>query len=123
MVATTVETSRAIVTVSSVSAEMASIERGEHCVSKAGLDMATKLLALRLAPLGIGVFEVRPGIIRTPMMGSVAGQHERRISGGLVPMGHGVYLPDVARALAPGGVGLVTGSVMHVDSALSIPRF
>ena len=49
---------------------MASIERGEYCLSKAGLGMLTKLFALRLAPLGIGVFEVRPGVIRTPMTDS-----------------------------------------------------
>ena len=68
---------RSIVTVSSVSVEMASIERGEYCLSKAGLGMLTKLFALRLAPLGIGVFEVRPGVIRTPMTEGVADKYEQ----------------------------------------------
>lgn len=126
MLATTVATSRAIVTVSSVSADMASVERGEYCVSKAGLGMVTKLFALRLAPLGIGVFEVRPGIIRSPMTEGVADKYNQRIADGLIPMGRWGYPQDVARAvaaLANGGLGFATGSVIHVDGALSIPRF
>jgi len=126
MVATRAQTSRSIVTVSSVSAEMASVERGEYCVSKAGLGMATKLFALRLAPLGIGVFEVRPGIIRTPMTEPVADKYDQRLADGLVPMGRWGQPQDVARAvvaLASGELGFSTGSVVHVDGALSIPRF
>lgn len=117
--------SRAIVTVSSVSVGMASIERAEYCISKSGLEMLTKLFALRLAPLGIGVFEVRPGIIRTPMTEGVAPAYEQRIADGLVPMGRWGYPEDVARAvaaLASGQLGFSTGSVIHVDGALSIPR-
>ncbi|MDM0111224.1 3-ketoacyl-ACP reductase [Variovorax sp. J22R133] len=124
MAATPSERARAIVTVSSVSVEMASIERGEYCVSKSGLGMLTKLFALRLAPLGIGVFEVRPGVIRTPMTEGVAGKYEQRIADGLVPMGRWGYPEDVARAvaaLAGGELGFSTGSVIHVDGALSIP--
>jgi len=116
---------RAIVTVSSVSVEMASIERGEYCVSKSALGMLTKLFALRLAPLGIGVFEVRPGVIRTPMTEGVAAAYEQRIADGLVPVARWGYPEDVARAvaaLAGGQLGFATGSVMHVDGALSIPR-
>ncbi|MFC5520848.1 3-ketoacyl-ACP reductase [Polaromonas jejuensis] len=115
---------RAIVTVSSVSVEMASIERGEYCVSKSGLAMLTKLFALRLAPLGIGVFEVRPGVIRTPMTEGVATTYDQRIANGLVPMGRWGYPEDVARAvaaLASGQLGFSTGSVVQVDGALSIP--
>ena len=116
---------RSIITVSSASAEMASIERGEYCVSKAGLGMVTKLFALRLAPLGIGVFEVRPGIIRTPMTAAVAGTYDQRIAEGLVPMGRWGSPEDVARtvaALASGQFAFATGSVVNVDGALSIPR-
>jgi NAD(P)-dependent dehydrogenase (short-subunit alcohol dehydrogenase family) len=125
MSATIAELPRSIVTVSSVSAEMASIERGEYCLSKAGLGMLTKLFALRLAPLGIGVFEVRPGVIRTPMTEGVAGMYEARIADGLVPMGRWGYPQDVARAvaaLACGQLAFSTGSVISVDGALSIPR-
>lgn len=116
---------RSIVTVSSVSAELASIERGDYCISKAGLGMLTKLFALRLAPLGIGVFEVRPGVIRTPMTEAVAERYSNRIADGLVPAGRWGQPQDVARAvaaLAGGDFGFATGSVLNVDGALSIPR-
>ncbi len=116
---------RSIVTVSSVSVDMASIERAEYCLSKSALGMLTKLFALRLAPLGIGVFEVRPGIIRTLMTEGVAARYEQRIADGLVPMGRWGDPEDVARAvsaLASGRIGFSTGSVIHVDGALSIPR-
>jgi NAD(P)-dependent dehydrogenase (short-subunit alcohol dehydrogenase family) len=116
---------RTIVTVSSVSVEMASVERGEYCVSKSGLGMLTKLFALRLAPLGIGVFEVRPGVIRTPMTEGVAAAYDERIAAGLVPMARWGQPEDVARAvaaLAGGQLGFSTGSVVHVDGALSVPR-
>jgi NAD(P)-dependent dehydrogenase (short-subunit alcohol dehydrogenase family) len=116
---------RSIVTVSSVSAEMASIERGEYCLSKAGLGMLTKLFALRLAAHGIGVFEVRPGIIRTPMTEAVAGSYDQRIAAGLVPMARWGEPGDVARAVAALGTGQLafsTGTVVNVDGALSLPR-
>ena len=116
---------RSIVTVSSVSVEMASIERGEYCLSKAGLGMLTKLFALRLAEAGIGVFEVRPGVIRTPMTEAVAGTYDQRIANGLIPMQRWGLPEDVARAvaaLASGRLAFSTGSVVHVDGALSIPR-
>jgi NAD(P)-dependent dehydrogenase (short-subunit alcohol dehydrogenase family) len=125
MVAHPASQPRSIVTVSSVSAEMASVDRGEYCLSKAGLGMLTKLFALRLAQEGIGVFEVRPGIIRTPMTEGVADQYEQRIAGGLVPMKRWGQPQDVARAvasLASGQMGFATGSVVNVDGALSIPR-
>ncbi len=116
---------RSIVTVSSVSAEMASVERGEYCLSKAGLAMLTKLFALRLAPHGIGVFEVRPGIVRTPMTEGVAASYDQRIADGLVPMARWGTPHDVAQvvaALATGQFAFSTGSVINVDGALSVPR-
>ena len=116
---------RSIVTVSSLSAEAASIERGEYCISKSGLAMLTKLYALRLAPHGIGVYEVRPGIIRTPMTEGVAAKYDRVIADGLVPMRRWGEPDDVARAvaaLASGRLAFSTGSVLNVDGALSIPR-
>ena len=87
--------------------------------------MLTKLFALRLAEEGIGVFEVRPGIIRTPMTEGVADKYDRRIADGLVPMKRWGQPEDVARAvaaLASGELGFSTGSVVNVDGALSIPR-
>jgi NAD(P)-dependent dehydrogenase (short-subunit alcohol dehydrogenase family) len=125
MVATPIEAKRSIVTVSSVSAELASIERGEYCLSKAGLPMLARLFALRLAPLGIAVFEVRPGVIRTPMTEGVAARYDERIASGLVPMQRWGEPSDVAAAvgaLAGGTLAFATGSVLHVDGALAVPR-
>lgn len=114
---------RAIVTLSSVSATMASIERAEYCLSKSALPMMTKLFALRLADAGIPVFEVRPGIIRTPMTEAVAQKYEERFKEGLVPMNRWGSAGDVAKAvaaLAGGALQFATGSVLHVDGGLSI---
>jgi NAD(P)-dependent dehydrogenase (short-subunit alcohol dehydrogenase family) len=117
---------RAIITVSSVSATMASPERSEYCLSKSALPMLTKLFALRLAGAGIPVFEVRPGIIRTPMTESVAHKYEARFDEGLVPMNRWGNVDDVANAigaLAGGALQFATGSVLHVDGGLSISAF
>jgi len=125
MASTPCDHPRAIVTVSSVSVEMASIERGEYCLSKSALGMLTRLFALRLAPLGIGVFEIRPGIIRTPMTDAVSAKYDERIAGGLVPSGRWGEPADVARsvaAVAGGRLAFATGSVLHVDGALSIQK-
>src|ERR1043166_6037237 len=75
-----------IVTISSVSAYTASINRGDYCVSKAGLSMMTKLFAARLAEYGIQVFEVRPGVIETDMNGPVKAKYDKLIAEGLSPI-------------------------------------
>ena len=77
--------SSAIVFVTSVSAALASINRGDYCVSKAGLAMAAQLFALRLAVHGIAVYDVRPGIIATDMTAPVKDAYDARIADGLVP--------------------------------------
>jgi len=113
-----------IVFVTSVSAEMASVNRGEYCVSKAGLAMATRLFAVRLAAHGIPVFEVRPGIIATDMTERVKEAYDARIANGLVPEGRWGFPTDVGRvvtALLRGDAPYATGSVIHVDGGLSIP--
>jgi 3-oxoacyl-[acyl-carrier protein] reductase len=115
----------AIVFVTSVSAEHASINRGEYCVSKAGLAMAVRLFAARLAPEGVPVYEVRPGIIATDMTAGVKDVYDERIAGGLVPEGRWGQPADVGRAVAAllrGDVPYATGTVVHVDGGLSIPR-
>lgn len=109
----------------SVSAELASLNRGEYCVSKAGLAMAAQLFALRLAPAGIPVFEVRPGIIATDMTAKVKSVYDQRIADGLVPEGRWGYPDDVGRtvaALLRGDVPYGTGSVIHVAGGLQIGR-
>jgi 3-oxoacyl-[acyl-carrier protein] reductase len=117
--------SRAIVFITSVSAEMASPHRGEYCVSKAGLSMAAKLFAVRLAPDGIPVYEVRPGIIATDMTSGVKEMYDKRIGEGLVPDARWGQPEDVGRAvvaLLRGDVSYATGTVLAVDGGLSIPR-
>ncbi len=114
-----------IVFVTSVSADMASPNRGEYCVSKAGLSMAARLFAARLAADGIPVYEVRPGIIATDMTASVRDQYDRRIADGLVPEGRWGRADDVGRAVAAlvcGDVPYATGTIINVDGGLSIPR-
>jgi NAD(P)-dependent dehydrogenase (short-subunit alcohol dehydrogenase family) len=116
---------RSIVTITSVSAEMASPERADYCISKAGLSMWVKALALRLAAENVGVFEVRPGIIRTDMTAAVTAKYDALIDGGLVPArrwGEGADVAAIVAALAGGKLGFATGSVVNADGALSIPR-
>jgi NAD(P)-dependent dehydrogenase (short-subunit alcohol dehydrogenase family) len=114
-----------VVNVTSVSATVASTNRGEYCVSKAGLAMASQLWAARLAGEGIPVYEVRPGIIRTDMTAGVAEKYDRLIGDGLVPQGRWGTPEDVGRvvaALARGDAPYSTGAVIVVDGGLTIPR-
>jgi NAD(P)-dependent dehydrogenase (short-subunit alcohol dehydrogenase family) len=116
---------RSIITITSVSATLASPERADYCISKAGLSMWVKNLALRLAAEGIGVFEVRPGIIRTDMTAGVTAKYEALIESGLVPAkrwGEPADIGAAVAALASGRFGFSTGSVIDVDGALSVPR-
>jgi NAD(P)-dependent dehydrogenase (short-subunit alcohol dehydrogenase family) len=116
---------KSIITITSVSAEMASPERPDYCISKAGLSMWVKNLALRLAPENIGVFEVRPGIIRTDMTAGVTAKYDALIDDGLVPAkrwGEASDIGAVVATLAGGKLGFSTGSIINVDGALSVPR-
>ncbi|TPM36866.1 3-ketoacyl-ACP reductase [Mesorhizobium sp. B2-3-4] len=116
---------KSIITITSVSAEMASPERSEYCMSKAALSMWVKNLALRLAPERIGVFELRPGIIRTDMTAGVSARYDALIEGGLVPArrwGEASDIGAMVAALAAGKFGFSTGSIINVDGALSVPR-
>jgi len=114
-----------VVNVTSVSATVVSTNRGEYCVSKAGLAMAAQLWAVRLAEFAIPVYEVRPGIIRTDMTAGVADKYDRLIAEGLVPQGRWGTPEDVGRvvaALARGDAPYSTGAVLVVDGGLTIPR-
>jgi NAD(P)-dependent dehydrogenase (short-subunit alcohol dehydrogenase family) len=125
MLATPSDHARSIITITSVSADMASPERSDYCVSKAGLSMWVKNLALRLAADNIGVFELRPGIIRTDMTAGVAARYDGLIENGLVPARRWGEASDVGAmvaALAAGKLGFSTGSIINVDGALSVPR-
>jgi len=114
-----------IVFITSVSAAFASPNRGEYCVSKAGLAMAARLFAARLAEHVIPVYEVRPGIIATDMTAGVRESYDRRIADGLVPECRWGQPDDVGRvvaALVRGDLPYATGTVINVDGGLSIPR-
>jgi 3-oxoacyl-[acyl-carrier protein] reductase len=115
----------AIVFITSVSAKLASINRGEYCVSKAGASMAARLFALRLAEHQIPVYEVRPGIIATDMTAPNKEAYDKRLADGLAPERRWGQPEDVGRvvaALVRGDLPYATGSVINVDGGLSIPR-
>ncbi len=118
-------TGRNIVFITSVSAEMVSVNRGDYCMTKSALSMAVQLYARRLAAEGIGVFEIRPGIIRTDMTAGVQEKYDRLIGEGLVPQRRWGTPEDIGRtvaALMSGDFGYATGSVIHVDGGLHIPE-
>jgi NAD(P)-dependent dehydrogenase (short-subunit alcohol dehydrogenase family) len=125
MIAATTDAYRSITFVTSVSATMASIERAEYCISKAGAAMMAQLFALRLAPHGIGVFELRPGIIETGMTAGVKDKYTARIEGGLVPAGRWGQPSDIGSVVVPlaqGHFAFATGAAIPVDGGLSIAR-
>ena len=114
-----------MVFIGSVSAEASSPNRAEYCISKAGLSMAARLLADRLAPTGIPVFEVRPGIIRTDMTAPMQARYDAAISTGLVPQRRWGEPEDVARAvvaLAGGSFDYSTGLIIDVGGGMTLPR-
>ncbi len=115
-----------IVNISSFSATVASTDRGDYCISKAGVAMATKLWAVRLAEFGIPVYEVRPGIIRTGMTAPVQGKYDTLIAQGLLPQARwGLPEEDVGRAvamLARGDLPYSTGQVVQVDGGFTLQR-
>ena len=107
-----------IVFVTSISAYTVSVNRAEYCISKAGLSMSAAIYAQRLAPCGIQVFEIRPGIIRTDMIATAEKSYEERIADGLVPqrrMGEGADVAKAVRAIADGLLDYATGQVINVD--------
>ena len=114
-----------IINTSSISSTVASISRGEYCISKAGISMATKLWAVRLAPHDIQVYEIRPGIIKTDMTAAVTEKYDRLIAEGLVIQNRWGFPDDIGRAaamLARGDLRYSTGQVIMVDGGMQIER-
>ncbi len=112
-----------IVFVTSISSYTASVNRGEYCISKAGLSMAVALWSQRLAACGIPVFEIRPGIVRTDMIAAVEKMYEERIAGGLLPqrrMGEPRDVARAVRAIADGLLDYSTGQVLNVDGGFHL---
>ena len=115
----------AIINITSISAYAASPERGDYCVSKAGLTMMTKLFAIRLADEGVNVYEIRPGVIETDMTANVKEKYDRLINDGLTPIKRWGTGDDVARAvgaIVSGNLPFSTGEVINVDGGFHLRR-
>jgi len=116
---------RAIINIGSISAYAASPDRGDYCVSKAGVSMMTALFAARLAEYGINVYEVRPGITRTDLTAPVTEKYDRLIAEGLTPIRRWGTPEDVGRAVAAvasGALPFSTGEVINVDGGFHLRR-
>ncbi len=114
-----------IINVSSVSATLASINRGEYCISKAGVAMATQLWAARLGEFGIPVYEIRPGIVKTDMTAGVQAKYDKMIDEGLLLQSRWGQPEDVGKAaamLARGDLSYSTGQVISVDGGMTVSR-
>jgi 3-oxoacyl-[acyl-carrier protein] reductase len=114
-----------IIFVTSISADTASINRGEYCISKAGLAMTSQLWAARLAADGVQVLELRPGIMATDMTSGVKDKYDALIAEGLVPQRRWGTAADVGkavRAILAGHFPFTTGDVIHLDGGFHIRR-
>ena len=114
-----------IVNLSSISATVVSVNRGEYCLSKAGVSMATQLWAARLAEFGINVYEVRPGVIATDMTSGVKAKYDKVIADGGIPIRRWGFPDDIGRAvsaLASGAFQYSTGQVIMVDGGMGIQQ-
>ncbi|MEX0331770.1 MAG: 3-ketoacyl-ACP reductase [Puniceicoccaceae bacterium] len=114
-----------IINVSSISATVVSVNRGEYCIAKAGLSMSTQLFAARLGEYDLPVYEVRPGVTKTDMTSGVTDKYDKLISDGLCVTRRWGFPEDVGKAvgsLARGDFPYSTGQVVMVDGGLTIPR-
>jgi len=114
-----------IINSSSVSSTVASVNRGDYCISKAGISMATMLWAARLAEFGIDVYEVRPGIIASDMTAGVKAKYDALIANGLTLEKRWGTPEDVGRAvatLARGDISYATGQVIMIDGGMTLQR-
>jgi NAD(P)-dependent dehydrogenase (short-subunit alcohol dehydrogenase family) len=119
------EFTASIINISSISATVASVNRGEYCISKAGISMATQLFAARLGEFNIPVYEVRPGVIRTDMTAGVQEKYNKLIEEGVFVQKRWGEPEDVGRvvaSLAKGDFMYSTGQVIMVDGGMTIPR-
>lgn len=114
-----------IINISSISATTASPSRGEYCISKAGISMATRLYAVRMAEYDIPVYEIRPGIIKTDMTAAVKEKYDSLISRGLLLQKRWGLPDDIGKAaamLVRGELSYSTGQVIMVDGGFSVER-
>ena len=116
---------QSIINITSISATVASTNRGDYCLAKAALGMSNQLWSVRLAEFGIPVYEVRPGVIKTDMTAGVTGKYDALIANGLVPQNRWGFPDDVGKAvamLARGDLPYSTGQVIMVDGGLTLAR-
>jgi len=114
-----------IVIISSISARVASVDRAEYCISKAGLSMVAKLFACRLGEFNIPVYEIRPGIIKTDMTEKVSKKYDRLLAEGLCVTARWGLPEDIGKvvvSLSQGSFIYSTGQVITVDGGLTLPR-
>jgi 3-oxoacyl-[acyl-carrier protein] reductase len=114
-----------VIIISSISATVVSTNRGEYCVSKAGLAMVAALFAARLGEFDIPVYEIRPGVIKTDMTAGVTAKYDKLLAEGLSVTRRWGTPDDVGRAaaaLAHGDFPYSTGQVVMVDGGLVMPR-
>ena len=114
-----------IINISSISATVASVNRGEYCISKAGMSMMTLLFASRLGEFDIPVYDVRPGVTKTDMTSGVTEKYDNMIADGLCATPRWGVPEDVGKAvsaLARGDFPYSTGQTIMVDGGLTIPR-
>ncbi len=114
-----------VVNISSVSSTVVSTSRGEYCISKAGVSMATQLWAARLAEFGINVYEIRPGVIKTDMTKVVTEKYDNMIENGLCLIQRWGFPEDIGKAVAMlfrGDLAYTTGQVILVDGGMTLQQ-
>jgi 3-oxoacyl-[acyl-carrier protein] reductase len=114
---------RAVINISSISAFAASTNRGDYCMTKAGISMMTKLWAVRLAEFGIGAFEIQPGVIESDMTGPVKAKYDALFAKGFAPINRWGQPIDIGRcvvAIARGDFPYSTGQIFHVDGGFHL---
>lgn len=120
------ESARSVIFISSSNAVIAAPERGEYAMSKAAVAMMAKLFAIRLAPHGIAVYEVRPGLIQTPMTGVAQARFDKLLAEGFTPINRWGQPADVGRAvatMAAGDLPFTTGAAIQIDGGMHIHQY
>ena len=114
---------RSVINLSSISAFAVSINRGDYCITKAGIGMMTQLWAVRLAEFGIGVFEIQPGVIESDMTGPVKAKYDALFAQGFAPINRWGQPDDIGRcvtAISRGDFPYTTGQVFHIDGGFHL---
>jgi 3-oxoacyl-[acyl-carrier protein] reductase len=117
---------RSLITITSSNAISVAVARSEYCVSKAGASMATRAFAVRLANHGIGVYEVRPGLIETEMTRPAKARYDAMIANHFLPNERWGTPADVAATvvtLAEGRLPYTVGQSVEVDGGLTLRHY